>query len=94
MAPVTKAVCRQPSFLISRGGEHTIHVEVEGTHMAENEKKKDDPLPEAAPTPADPKELADENLEKVSGGMGAAVPQFNRASSLRGLAEPCCLSQS
>ncbi|MDL2718811.1 MAG: hypothetical protein PT977_13750 [Acidobacteriota bacterium] len=58
--------------------------------MAESEKK-DGQVPEVAPIEADAKELAEESLEKVAGGMGAAVPHFGHASSLKGPGDPCCL---
>jgi hypothetical protein len=61
--------------------------------MPENEKK-DGQVPEPVPAAADAKELADENLEQVAGGMGAAVPHVDHASSLNSLATPVCLSQS
>jgi hypothetical protein len=73
--------------------------------MAESETKDDHapanapnapnaPKVPKAPKAPDAKDLTDDNLDKVSGGMGVAVPQVNHASTLRGLAEPCCLSQS
>jgi hypothetical protein len=67
--------------------------------MSESEKKTgaQAPDPAAIETDASKKgtsELADESLEGVAGGMRAAVPLVNHASSLKGLAEPCCLSQS
>lgn len=61
--------------------------------MADSEKK-DGQAPDTAPVAPEGKEIADESLESVAGGMGAAVPQVNHASLLKGLAEPCCLSQS
>jgi hypothetical protein len=60
--------------------------------MAESEKK-DGHVPEPAPATKDAKELTDETLEHVAGGMGAAVPHFDQASSLSSLAKPVCLSQ-
>jgi hypothetical protein len=55
--------------------------------------KKDGSVPEKPVTP-DPRELTDENLENVAGGMAAAVPHVSHASSLRGADDPCCFSQS
>jgi hypothetical protein len=60
--------------------------------MADNEKKKDSEASEPAPSGADANELADESLEKVAGGMGAAVPHVDEAASLNGLATKVCLS--
>jgi hypothetical protein len=61
--------------------------------MSEGEKK-DGKVPEVKPVAADGKELPDESLEQVSGGMAAAVPHIDGASSLDSLAKPVCLSQS
>jgi|APDOM4702015118_1054815.scaffolds.fasta_scaffold921993_1 hypothetical protein len=61
--------------------------------MAESEKK-DGQVPEAQPIAADAKELTDENLEQVAGGMAASVPHIDQASSLSSLAKPVCLSQT
>jgi hypothetical protein len=61
--------------------------------MAES-KKKDGQVPEAQPIAADAKELTDESLENVAGGLGAAVPHIAHASSLKGPDDPCCFTQS
>lgn len=61
--------------------------------MAESEKK-DDQVSETVPAAADAKELTDESLENVAGGMAAAVPHISHASSLKGPDDPCCFSQS
>jgi len=61
--------------------------------MAENEKKSDGQAPETVPTKAEANELPDESLDKVAGGMGAAVPRVDHASSLNSLTTPVCLSQ-
>jgi hypothetical protein len=59
--------------------------------MAENEKKSDGQAPEPAPTKAEAHELPDESLDKVAGGMGAAIPHVGHASLLKGPTDPCCL---
>jgi len=59
--------------------------------MAESEKKDSQAL-EPVPTKADANELADESLDKVAGGMAAAVPHIDEAASLNGLATKVCLS--
>jgi hypothetical protein len=59
--------------------------------MAEIEKKKDSEVPEPAPTKPDSHELPDESLDKVAGGMGAAIPHVGHASLLKGSTDPCCL---
>jgi hypothetical protein len=60
--------------------------------MAESEKKKDDQAPEPVPPKTGANELADDSLDKVAGGMGAAVPHVDEAASLSGLATKVCLS--
>ena len=59
--------------------------------MAESEKK-DNQVPEAVPVAADAKELTDEILGNVAGGMAAAIPHIDEAASLNGLATKVCLS--
>lgn len=61
--------------------------------MAESEKK-DGQVPEEVPITADAKELTDENLEQVAGGMAAAVPRIGHASSLKDPDDEGCFSQS
>lgn len=62
--------------------------------MAQSEKK-DGQAPGEVPVAPDAKEsareLAEESLDRVAGGMGVAVPQVSHASLLKSQDEPCCL---